>query len=126
MQTETTRVTEKKSEPAADAAKSTDAATDAASNDPPAARGLQRHLQKLRPEVQSMLIFSLAGIAIGLFAGVLSTSQMFFVGIVAVAVLAKVLGNMLYKNKDWKWFVGNAVWPFLATWYATWVIVINL
>lgn len=83
-------------------------------------------MQKMRQESQAVTIYALVGIAVGLGAMWLSTALIFALGILVVAGLSKILKLKVFKEKDWRWLAGNGIWPYLATWYATWVVVLNL
>ena len=81
---------------------------------------------KLRPEVSSTLIFTLAGVAVGLFALVSKTQTRFMIGLGIVILGAIILVARKIFKKDWKWFAANGIFAYVLTFYATWVIALNL
>jgi len=52
-------------------------------------------------------------------------SMVAFVGAVLLILMNQVVKFGL-KKRDFSWWMGNGIWPYLATWYMVWVIVINV
>lgn len=83
---------------------------------------LLKQERMMRDEVKSVTIYTLAGIAAGLLA--LFQLQGRYMALIGFVVMFGLFAlTMKIFKKAPKWFIGNGIWPYIATWYATWVVV---
>lgn len=80
----------------------------------------------MRPEASSTLVFTLAGIAVGLVSLVARVRTRFMLALaIFVLIGLMALARRVYK-KDWRWIASNGLFAYILTFYATWVIALNI
>ena len=52
-------------------------------------------------------------------------SMVAFIGAVVLILMFQVVKFGL-KKREFSWWMGNGIWPFLAMWYAVWVVALNV
>ncbi|MFH1127683.1 MAG: hypothetical protein ABIG84_04675 [archaeon] len=77
----------------------------------------------------STLMHTFAGVGMGyvskdIIAGY-GGSTVAFVGAVVLILMNQVVKFGLKKH-EFNWWMGNGIWPYLSTWFAVWVIVLNV
>ncbi len=82
-------------------------------------------MKKIREEVKSTLIFAGIGFIIGLLSAKLSIKQIGLIGLLVLVVLLNMTPKM-FKKKEFKFFIGNGIWPYLITWFAVWILMLNV
>ena len=78
----------------------------------------------MRPEAKAAAIFALAGVAVGLLAlwpGAIGARYIALAGFIVLYLLMD-LAKRVFKQ-PMKWAASNGIWPYLTTWYATWVVI---
>lgn len=78
----------------------------------------------MRDEIKSTAIYSISGLLVGALSPRVAMNITAFIGFILLYVLI-VTTKKIFK-KDMKWFLGNGVWPYLTTWFAVWVILLNV
>lgn len=82
-----------------------------------------------KEQMISMLMHTLAGCGMGYISVDLVASYGGSM-VAAIGAIALILMNQVVKfglkKHEFNWWMGNGIWPYLSTWFAVWVFVLNL
>ncbi len=85
------------------------------------------------PDYKEKIISTLMHTAAGAGVGCISQSivisygggMLAFVGAVVLILMNQVV-KLALKKRELNWWMANGIWPYLATWFAVWVVAINI
>ncbi len=78
----------------------------------------------METETKMVLLYSFMGLLVGVLSPKIGVRQMLVLGIVLLIGLGEITDRVIHK-KTFSWWFGNGAWPYLAMWFATWVIIHN-
>ncbi len=82
-----------------------------------------------KEKIISTLMHTAAGTGVGCISGSIVAgyggSMVAFVGAIVLILMNQIV-KLVLKKREFSWWMANGIWPFLATWFAVWVIAINI